>query len=391
MTVSERVRANSGLSFTLTEEQRLLQASVRDFAAREIAPNIDRWEENAEFPEGLWRGAGELGLAGMSAPVEFGGSGLDHVTTAIVAEECGYAYRPSGSIIFVHNMVLSLIHRFGTDEQRHKWIPRMASGELFAAFALTEPGAGSDAAAIATTAVRSGAGYVINGTKRFISNADSADVLAVVVKTDPAAGRKGVSVFLVERGNYTIGTIEKKMGFHGNHTCEVIFDNASVPESNRIGPEGAGFTEIKSTLDRGRVNVAALSVGHACSALDAAAKYSTERVAFGQRVASFQAIQHMLADMAIGVESARWLTYRAAAALDEGIDARKLCSMAKTLATDVDMKTCTDAVQIFGGYGYIREYKVERLLREAKLPQITEGSNQIQRNIIARELLKSFH
>ena len=268
---------------------------------------------------------------------------------------------------------------------------RLASGELFAAFALTEPGAGSDAAAIATTAVRSGAGYVVNGTKRFISNADSADVLAVVVKTDPAAGRKGVSVLLVERGNYAIGTIEKKMGFHGNHTCEVIFDDSKVPEGNRIGPEGAGFADITSTLDRGRVNVAALSVGHARSALDSAAKYSTERVAFGQRVASFQAIQHMLADMAIGVESARWLTYRAAAALDEGINARMLCSMAKTLATDVDMKTCTDAVQIFGGYGYIREYKVERLMREAKLPQISEGSNQIQRNIIARELLKTFH
>ncbi len=308
----------------------------------------------------------------MSAPVEFGGSGLDHVTTAIVAEECGYAYRPSGSIIFVHNMVLSLINRFGTDEQRHKWIPRLASGELFAAFALTEPSAGSDAAAIATTAVRSGAGYVVNGTKRFISNADSADVLAVVVKTDPAAGRKGVSVFLVERGNYAIGTIEKKMGFHGNHTCEVIFDDSIRAGDAIVSVRKApAYAEIKSTLDRGRVNVAALSVGHARSALDAAAKYSTERVAFGQRVASFQAIQHMLADMAIGVESARWLTYRAAAALDEGIDARMLCSMAKTLATDVDMKTCTDAVQIFGGYGYIREYKVERLLREAKLPQIS--------------------
>jgi alkylation response protein AidB-like acyl-CoA dehydrogenase len=381
----------SGLRFNLSDEQRLLQSSVRDYAAREIIPRADEWEEKAEFPLPLWRGLAALGLAGMSAPVELGGAGLDHVTTAIVAEECGYAYRPSGSIIFVHNMVLSLIDRFATEEQRQRWIPQLASGKKFAAFALTEPNAGSDAAAIITSATRTSTGYALNGAKRFISNADSADVLAVVVKTDPSAGRNGISVFLVEAGTpgLTIGRAEQKMGFHGNHTCEVFFDQCEVPEANRIGPEGSGFSQIKSTLDRGRVNVAALSVGHARSAMDAAVEYSTQRVAFGQKVSSFQAIQHMLADMAIGIESARWLTLRAAAALDDGSDSRKLCSMAKCYATDVDMKTCTDAVQVFGGYGYIREYRVERFMREAKLPQISEGSNQIQRNIIARELLRS--
>jgi alkylation response protein AidB-like acyl-CoA dehydrogenase len=381
----------AGLRFTLSDEQRMLQASVRDYAAREIIPRADEWEEKAEFPLPLWRGLAELGLAGMSAPQEFGGGGLDHVTTAIVAEECGYAYRPSGSIIFVHNMVLSLIDRFGSDEQRRRWIPELASGQKFAAFALTEPSAGSDAAAIVTTATRTEAGYALDGAKRFISNADSADVLAVVVKTDPSAGRDGISVFLVESGTpgLSIGRVEQKMGFHGNHTCEVFFDRCEVPEANRIGAEGSGFRQITSTLDRGRVNVAALAVGHARSALDAAVEYSTERIAFGKRVSSFQAIQHMMADMAIGIESARWLTYRAAAALDDGTDARMLCSMAKCYATDVDMKTCTDAVQVFGGYGYIREYRVERLMREAKLPQISEGTNQIQRNIIARELLRA--
>ncbi|MBX6378821.1 MAG: acyl-CoA dehydrogenase family protein [Clostridia bacterium] len=374
--------------FQLTPEQEQIKKAVHEFCQREVEPYADEWEEKEHFPLHLLPKMAELGVAGMGVPEAYGGTNLNRVTKTLIAEEFGYFLRTL-SFVFRHDMISGLIANFGTAEQKAKYLPPMARGEFLTAFALTEPEAGSDAASIRTTARRDGDDYVLNGTKRFISDADASALIAVAAKTDPEKGARGVSVFLVEKGTpgFSVPRYEKKMGMHSSHTCEVVLEDCRVPATQRLGEEGQGFRMFMTALDPGRINVAAFAVGMAQRALDLAVAYAKQRVQFGRPIAEFQAIQHMLADMAIDVEAARLLTYQASYLHDAGRRITKHASIAKTFATDMCMRVADNAIQIHGGNGYIRDYKVERILRDAKAGQIFEGTNQIQRNIIARELL----
>jgi len=332
----------------------------------------------------------ELGFTGMYCPEEYGGIGVDRVSAVLVAEELGRVHRAMG-FIFIHNMALEIIYQNGTEEQRQRWLPPMASGEILAAFALTEPGAGSDAANIRTTAVRDGDFYVLNGQKCFITNADVADVITVAAKTEPGAGSRGISIFIVPRDTpwFSIPKVEKTMGVRSTHICEVVMEDCRVPADSLLGGvENKGFAMLMSGLEGGRVTNGALAIGIAQGAYEIALEYSKQRNAFGAPIASLQAIQFMLADMATEIEAARWLTRYAAWRKDQGLPVGMYASMAKRFGADTAMKVATDAVQVLGGFGYIQEYKVERMMRDAKMTQIVEGSSQIQRIIIARELLR---
>jgi len=377
------------VDFELTEEQRAMQKMMRDFVAKEVIPNVEKWEEKEELPRDTFKKLAGLGLFGMAAPEEYGGMPVDALTSAIIYEELMRGYRGL-SYLAVHNLCLSIIARFGNPEQRQRWVRPLAKGDLFGAFAITEPGAGSDAAAIRTSAKREGDVYVLNGTKIFISCGGDADVYTVSTKTDKEKGAKGISVMVVEKGTpgFTAGKTEKKLAMRAYPTRELIFDNCRVPASNRIGEENGGFKILMSGLDGGRINVGAGAVGNAQAAFDIALKYAKERVQFGQPIANFQAIQFMLADMATEIQAARLLVYYAASLKDRGLPVTLAASMAKRYATDMAMKVTVDAVQILGGYGVMQDYKVERYMREAKIGQIVEGTNQIQRLVIARELLK---
>ena len=376
--------------FKLTEEQAQIQSVARRFAEKEVAPFADEWEENAYLPRIIFEKMAELGFAGMYCPEEYGGTELDRVSAVLVAEELGRVHRAMG-FIFIHNMVLEIIYRNGTEEQRQRWLPPLASGEILAAFALTEPGAGSDAANIRTTAVRDGEHYVLNGQKCFITNADVADVITIAAKTDPGAGARGISIFIVPRDTpgLSIPKVEKTMGVRSTHICEVVMEDCRVPADSLLGGvESKGFAMLMSGLEGGRVTNGALAIGIAQGAYEIALEYSKQRNAFGAPIASLQAIQFMLADMATEIEAARWLTRYAAWRKDQGLPVGMYASMAKRFGADTAMKVATDAVQVLGGFGYIQEYKVERMMRDAKMTQIVEGSSQIQRIIIARELLR---
>jgi len=376
--------------FKLTEEQAQIQSVARRFAEKEVAPFADEWEENAYLPRIIFEKMAELGFAGMYCPEEYGGTELDRVSAVLVAEELGRVHRAMG-FIFIHNMVLEIIYRNGTEEQRQRWLPPLASGEILAAFALTEPGAGSDAANIRTTAVRDGEHYVLNGQKCFITNADVADVITIAAKTDPGAGARGISIFIVPRDTpgLSIPKVEKTMGVRSTHICEVVMEDCRVPADSLLGGvESKGFAMLMSGLEGGRVTNGALAIGIAQGAYEIALEYSKQRNAFGAPIASLQAIQFMLADMATEIEAARWLTRYAAWRKDQGLPVGMYASMAKRFGADTAMKVATDAVQVLGGFGYIQEYKVERMMRDAKMTQIVEGSSQIQRVIIARELLR---
>ncbi len=378
------------MDFALTEQQESIRQMVRAFAEKEIEPHIDRWEEERHFPKHLFPGMARLGLAGMTCSETYGGSALDRVSMALVAEELGRVAR-SLSFIAVHNMVVSLVEAGGTEAQKQRWLPPMAGGRALAAFALTEPEAGSDNRALRTSAVRDGDQYVLDGTKQFISHADQAEVLAVAVRTGPPGEpRGGISVMLVEAGTpgLSIPKREKKMGLHSTTACQVVFDKCRVPVEHRIGDENEGLGLMLRALAGGRINTAAFAVGGAQRAFEVSRDYAGQRVQFGRPIASFQAIQFMLADMKMQLDAARLLVYRAATLLDQGERGVLEAAVAKCFATDMAMKVTTDAVQILGGYGYIQDYKVERYMRDAKVGQIVEGTNQIQRLLIARELLK---
>lgn len=375
--------------FEFTEEQKMVKQMVRNFAEKEIAPFIDEWEEKGQFSRETFEKAAGLGLTGIYVPEEYGGSGLNYFMGALIIEELARSARAM-NYLAVHNMVARQIYSNGTEEQRQKYVPPLSGGEKMASICITEPNAGSDISAIQTIAVKEGNEYVLNGIKVFITGGGESDVYTVLCKTDKTKGINGMTWLILEKGmpGFTFGKPEKKLAFNSVPVCQLFFEDVRVPEENRLGAENEGFRSFTRSINGGRINVAAEAVGGAQAALDAAIAYAKERVQFGQPIASFQAIQHMLADMATELEAARLLVYQAAYLYDQGRHCAKEVSMAKRFATDASMRIATDTVQIFGGYGYITDYRVERFFREAKRGQIVEGTNQIQRNNIARELLR---
>lgn len=378
------------MPYQLTEEQIMLRDMVRKLAQNEIAPRAAEIDRTHRFPRENIEKMAELGLMGVPIPEEYGGAGCDFLSYIITIEEISRACASTGVILAVHTSVGTFpILYFGTEEQKQKYVPKLASGEYIGAFALTEPNAGSDPAGLSTAAKLDGDHYIVNGNKIFISNGGEAEVYVTFVSTDKSKGHKGITCLLVDRNTpgFSIGKTEEKMGLHGDITTELVFDNAKVPKENLLGKEGEGFKVAMSLLDGGRIGIGAQGLGIAQAALDVAKDYAKERVQFGKSIASFQAIQFMLADMATRVDCSRMLVYRAARMREMGLPYAKEASMAKMYATDTAMEVTTNAVQILGGYGYCKEYPVERYMRDAKITQIYEGTNQIQRIVIAKHLL----
>lgn len=374
-----------------TSEQNMLRQMVREFAQTEILPMVPEMDEQDTFPRKIVDKMAELGLMGIPIPEEWSGAGADFISYILALEEISKVSATIGAILAVHTSVGTLpILRYGNEDQKKTYVTRMARGEYLGAFALTEPSAGSDAARIRTTARRVGDRYVLNGSKVFITNAGEADVYVTFAVTDPDKGTEGISAFIVEKDTpgFSVGKKEKKMGLNGSNTCELIFDNAEVPASNLLGKEGQGYEIALSNLAGGRIGIGAQALGIATAAYEYALAYAKERVQFGRPIAEHQAIQFKLADMATAIEAARLLIYRAAQLRQQGHNCKREASMAKLFATDTAMKVTTEAIQVFGGYGYTREYPVERLFRDAKITQIYEGTNEIQRLVIASTLLK---
>ncbi|MEE9489558.1 MAG: acyl-CoA dehydrogenase [Thermoplasmata archaeon] len=379
------------MDFDLTDEQKMLKKTVRDFAEKEIKPTRAEFDENEEYPIDILRRLGEMGIMGMAVPPEYGGSGADVISYAIAIEELSKIDPSVGVAVSVHNSLgCDPIVKFGTEEQKKKWLPGLASGKEIGCFCLTEPDAGSDAAAVKGTARLEGDEYIVNARKQFISNAAGADLSLVFVMTDREKGYKGISGFLVptDAPGFSRGKKEKKMGIHASVTMEMNYEDCRIPKENLLGEEGDGFKIALWALDAGRIGVAAQAVGIAQGALNEAIAYSKERVQFGKPISSFQAIQWMIADMATEIDAARFLVYRAAYVKDKGGKFSKEAAMAKLKASDVAVNVSRDAVQIFGGYGYMREYPVERYYRDAKITEIYEGTSEIQRMVISRALLR---
>jgi len=377
--------------FVLTEEQEDLRREIREFAAREIAPNVSRWDETGEFPLDAIKKLGAMGLLGILFPAEYNGAGMGYIDYVLALEELSAVDGSVGLTVAAHNS-LGANHIFlaGAETQRRKYIPRLATGEWIAAWALTEPGSGSDAGGARTTALRKGDHFVLNGTKTFITNGHYADVLVVIAVTAKDKGTHGLSAFVVEKGTpgFRTGKKENKLGLRASDTAELIFDNCEIPANNLLGEEGEGFIDAMRVLDGGRISIAALSLGIARGALDAALKYVKERRQFGKAIAEFQGIQWKLADMATELDAARLLTQRAGVLKDAGRKVTRESSMAKLFASEVAVKICNEAVQLLGGYGFIKDYPVEKFYRDVKLCTIGEGTSEIQRMVIAREILK---
>ncbi len=378
------------MRFELNEEQRLVRDMVRDFARAEIAPRSAEVDKTEEFPADNIHKMAELGLLGLPYPEEYGGGGGDYVSYAIAAEEIA---RACGSTALIYAAHISLgcgpIYYFGTEAQKQKWLPLLCSGRGLGAFGLTEPEAGSDAGATRTIAVRDGDEYILNGSKMWITSGAIAEVVTCTAKTDPAAGTHGISCFLVEKGTpgFIPGKNEPKMGLKGSVTSALSLEDCRVPAENLLGREGEGFRQMLITLDGGRISIGAMALGLAQAALDESTRYSKERVQFGQPIAKFQAIQWMIADMATEIDAARLLVYRAAARKDAGLPFTKEAAMAKLFASEVAERAAFKALQIHGGYGYSREYPVERIYRDQRLCSIGEGTSEIQRLVIARQIL----
>jgi alkylation response protein AidB-like acyl-CoA dehydrogenase len=377
--------------FVLTEDQKHLRREIRQFAAREITPNVMAWDEASEFPMGVVKKLGEMGLLGVIFPLEYGGAGLGYVDYVLAIEELSAVDGSIGIIVAAHNS-LGTNHIFlaGNEEQKRKYVPRLATGEWLAAWGLTEPGSGSDAGGARTTAVRKGNVYVLNGTKTFITTGRYADVVVVIAVTNKSKGTHGLSAFVVEKGTkgFRPGKKENKLGLRASDTSELIFEDCEIPAENLLGVEGEGFVDAMRVLDGGRISIAALSLGIARGALDAALKYVKERRQFGKAIAEFQGIQWKLADMATELDAARLLTQRAAVLKDAGRTVTRESAMAKLFASEVAVRICNEAVQLFGGYGFIKDYPAEKYYRDVKLCTIGEGTSEIQRMVIAREILK---
>jgi alkylation response protein AidB-like acyl-CoA dehydrogenase len=377
-------------SFALTDEQEQLRKEIRDFAAREIAPNVMRWDEASEFPQEVVRKLGEMGLMGVIFPVELGGAGLGYVDYALAVEELSAVDGSIGIIVASHNSLCSNhIFLAGNEAQKSKYIPLLASGKWLGAWGLTEPGSGSDAGSARTTAVRKGDCWVLNGNKTFITNGHYADISVIIAVTDKSQGTRGLSAFVVEKGTpgFRPGKKENKLGLRASDTSELIFEDCEIPAENLLGNEGHGFIDSMRILDGGRISIAALSLGIGRGAYDAARGYVKQRHQFGKAISEFQGIQWKLADMATQLDAARLLTLRAAVMKDAGQKTTLESSMAKLMASEVAVKVCDEAVQLHGGYGFIKDYPVEKFYRDVKLCTIGEGTSEIQRLIIAREIL----
>ncbi|HEU5227863.1 MAG TPA: acyl-CoA dehydrogenase family protein [Ktedonobacteraceae bacterium] len=377
------------MHFDLNEEQSDIRDMVRRFTAQEIVPHAEAWDESYYFPREIYSKMAELGLLGMATPEEYGGSALSRLTGALVYEQLAKGDMATAVGLSVHNMITGSIARFGSEEQRRRWVPRLASGELLGAFSLSEADAGSDAASLQCRAQRNGDVYVINGNKMWVTNGGEAEVYLLMARVQSEINTSRISCFVVEKGTpgFSFGKTERKMGLHSSPTRELVFEQCEIPTTNLIGEEGQGFRIALSSLDGGRINIGSIAVGVAQAAFETARDYARERKQFGKPIGTFQAIQFMLADMATRIEAARLLVYEAAYKLDSGQKAGMYASMAKCFATDMAMEVTTNAVQILGGAGYVRDYPAERYMRDVKVAQIFEGTNQIQRIVIARALL----
>ncbi|VBB07039.1 acyl-coa dehydrogenases signature 1 [Lucifera butyrica] len=379
------------MQFEFNEEQKMMQKMVREFAEKELAPTVAERDEKSEFSRELYNSMGEMGLTGICFPEKYGGADGDVLSYILAVEELSRVDDGIGITLSASVSLCSWpIFAYGTEEQKQKYLVPLVEGTKLGAFGLTEPNAGTDAASQQTVAVADGDHYVLNGSKIFITNAGEADTYVVFAMTDKSKGVKGISAFILEKGmpGFTFGKQEHKMGIHTSLTMELVFQDVKVPKANLLGKEGDGFKIAMSTLDGGRIGVAAQALGIAQGALEHAVKYSKERVQFGKPIAANQAIAFMLADMATSVDAARLLVYRAAYLKGKGLPYSKEAAMAKMFASDAAMSVTTDAVQIFGGYGYSREYPVERLMRNAKITQIYEGTNQVQRMVVSGSILR---
>jgi len=378
------------MQFALNEDQIAVRDMARDFAAEKIAPFALKWDEEKHFPVDVMREAASLGIGGIYIKDDVGGSALTRFDAALIFEALALGCPTVSSFISIHNMASWMIDAYGSNEQRHKWLPKLCTMELLASYCLTEPGAGSDAAALRTRATREGDHYVLNGQKQFISGAGSTDLLVAMVRTGDA-GPGGISTIVIDSKTpgVSFGANERKMGWNAQPTRAVIFENARVPVANRLGDEGIGFKIAMAGLDGGRLNIAACSLGGAQSALDKTLSYMKERKAFNKRLDEFQALQFRVADMATELEAARTFLWRAAVALDnKDSDASMLCAMAKRFGTDVGFAVANQALQLHGGYGYLAEYGIEKIVRDLRVHQILEGTNEIMRLIVSRKLIE---
>lgn len=379
------------MDFQLTEEQISIREMVREFSRNEIAPHIMKYDESKEFPLEIIKKLGALGLLGIIYPASVGGAGMGYIEYALIVEELSAIDPSIGLIVAAHNSLGTLhIYSYGSEKQKREYIPRLMKGDSLAAWALTEPGSGSDAKALKTTAVKKGHKWILNGSKTFITNANYSDYHVVIARTDPTKGTRGISAFVVEKGTpgFKIGKNLNKLGMRASDTAELFFDNCEVPEENLLGKEGEGFHQAMTILDGGRISIGAMCVGIARGAYEHALKYSQEREAFGQKIGDFQAIKFKLADMATHIDAARLLIWRSAWMKDQNMPLNLESAMAKLYASEVAVQVANEAVQIFGGYGFIKEYPVEKFYRDAKLGTIGEGTSEILRLVISRELLQ---
>jgi len=377
------------MHFALTEEQAAIQDTALTFAKERIAPLAAEWDETSHFPVDVIKETAALGMATIYVPAEQGGSGLSRLDGALIMEALAYGCPSISGYISIHNMVAWMVAKYGSAAQVEEWMPKLAAMDWLSSYCLTEPGAGSDAAALQTSATRSGDTYVLDGTKQFISGAGAADFYFVFARTG-GAGANGISAFAVMKDTpgLSFGALEKKMGWNAQPTRQVIFESCKVPAANRIGEEGQGFKFAMSGLDGGRINIGACSLGAAWAALDKARQYALERKAFGRQIADFQALQFKIADMATDLEAARLMIYRAADAIDRADPQASMYSaMAKRLATDFGFEICNAALQVHGGYGYLKDYGLEKLVRDLRVHQILEGTNEIMRVVISRKVL----
>jgi len=377
--------------FKLSEEQEMIRKTVRDFAESEVAPKAAEMDEKEDYDWSLWDQMADMGLTGIPFSEEYGGAGMDNLSYAIAVEELARVCGSTSVLISAHTSLCAWpIYHFGTEEQKHKYLTPLAEGKTIGAMGLTEPSAGSDAGALKLTAKLDGDDYVLNGTKIFITNAGKADTYVIIACTDKSKGYKGTAAFIVEKGTpgFTFGKKEHKMGIRASYTYELVFENCRVPKENMLGQDGMGFKIVMATLDGGRIGIASQALGLAQGAFDQALEYSKQREQFGKPISANQGLQWMLADMATRIEAARLLIYQAAYLKDNGMPYSKQSAMAKLYASETAMWVTTKAVQIHGGYGYSREYPVERMMRDAKITEIYEGTSEVQRIVIAASLLK---
>jgi alkylation response protein AidB-like acyl-CoA dehydrogenase len=380
------------IDFDLSEDQRVLQAAVREMCERSIIPNARRWDAEEKFPHEIIPTMGDMGLFGMQIPEAYGGAGMKFHDYVIALEEVAHADASIGLTMASHNsLCMGHIYLAATEAQRQKYLPRLASGKALGAWGLTEPGSGSDAGAAQTRAVRTGDKWSITGTKTFITQGSVAEVYVVLASTSPDKKAKGLTAFIIERGTpgFRTGKRIEKMGLHASDTTELVLEDVEVADEQRLGEIDAGFFDTLKILDKGRIGIGAWSIGIGRAAFEAARRYAKDRVQFGKPIAEFQAVQHMLADMATELDAARLLVWKAAWMQDQGRKTTAESSIAKYWAARATMRACNSAVQIHGGYGYTREFDVERYLRDAKLAEIGEGTNEVQKMVIARELLRT--